>query len=225
MSSQPAQTCEKKKNRRDETLEAARELFFKQGYRGTSILQIAQRAGYSKRTVYLDYRNKDELFMTVCEEGGRLLLEKLREIPHDRLSVEEAVDRFMNLYVTFSRDHREYFRMIFSEATPEIIANCTEELRVRVAELERACLDVLVSWAERAMREGLIPEVDPWEVAGIIVGTATGIILLSMGGSQTVFSQKTLEDLVQKAIGTLWRGLRITEVEKTGETNGRRNPS
>jgi len=212
MTPQPAPT-EGKRNRREETLDAARDLFFRQGYRGTSILQIAQRAGYSKRTVYLDYPSKDELFMTVCEEGGRLLLEKLRQIPAPRLSVEEAVDRFMKVYVTFSRNHREYFRMIFSEATPEIIANCTEDLRVRVAELERACLDVLVAWARRAMQEGLVPSGDPWEVAGIFVGTATGIILLSMGGSQTVFSKKTLESLVQKAIWTLWRGLRIPEAD------------
>jgi len=86
-----------KKNRREEILDAARTLFFKQGYRGTSILQIAQLAGYSKRTVYLDYLNKDELFMTVCEEGGRLLLEKLRQIPDDRITVEESVDRFMKV--------------------------------------------------------------------------------------------------------------------------------
>jgi AcrR family transcriptional regulator len=213
MSSQAPEPQSKKRNRGEEILDAARELFFKQGYRATSIFQIARLAGYSKRTVYLDYLNKDELFMTVCEEGGRLLLEKLHQIPRDQLTVEEAVERFMKVYVAFSKNHGEYFRMIFSEATPEIIANCTGDLRVRVAELERACLDVLVSWAERAMRERIIPEVDPWEVAGIVVGTATGIILLSMGGSQTVFSKKTRESLVHKAIWTLWRGLCLPDAK------------
>jgi len=216
----PPQPDPHKKTRPEEILDAARTLFFKRGYRATSILQIAQLAGYSKRTVYLDYLNKDELFMAVCEEGGRLLLDKLRQIPHDRLTVEEAVDRFMKVYVTFSKNHAQYFRMIFSEATPEIIANCTEELRVRVADLERACLDVLVSWAERAMREGRIPRSDPWDVAGIVVGTATGIILLSMGGSQTVFSKKTRESLVHKAIWTLWRGLSLPDAD-AGETVSR----
>jgi len=202
----------KKKNRPEEVLDAARELFFKQGYRGTSIIQIAQRAGYSKRTVYLDYQNKDELFMSVCEEGGRLLLENLRNIPFEQLTIDEAVNRFMKVYIAFSRDHRAYFRMIFSESTPEIIANCSEELRKKLGDLERACLNVLVAWGKRAMAEGMIPpEVDPWEVAGILVGTATGIILLSMGGSQTVFTTETLESLVRKAIWTLWRGLRIAE--------------
>ena len=196
------------KNRREEVLDAARELFIVNGYRGTTVEQIARHAGYSKRTVYLDYLNKDELFITVCTEGGELLLEKLEQIKNDGLSVEEGIDRLLEVYVEFSRDQSEYFHMIFSEASPEIIANCTPGLRERVEELERTCLMVMVEFVERAVREEVIPPTDPWEVAGIFLGTATGIILLSMSGSQTVFSKKTLESLVKKAIRTLWKGLR-----------------
>lgn len=196
------------KSRREEFLEAARRLFFDAGYRGTSIQQIAAEAGYSKRSVYLDYQNKDELFISVCAEGLALLLSKLRGVPWQRLTVESCVERFLEVYIDFSRDYPEYFRMIFSEATPAIIANCSTPIRRRVAELERQCLEVIVALIERAAREGIVQGIDPWEAAGIIVGAATGIILLSMGGSQTVFSRKTLESLVTRAIWTLWRGLR-----------------
>jgi AcrR family transcriptional regulator len=213
MSHQAISRKNRLKSRRDAFLDSARELFFTTGYRGTTMQQIAEHAGYSKRTVYLDYLNKDELFITVCEEGGRLLLEQLKEIPGDRLPVETYMNQFMKVYIDFSHNHNEYFRMIFSEATPDIIANCSEELRMRVGELERACLSVLVVWAERAMREGLIPPIDPWEAAGIFVGTATGIVLLSMGGSQTVFSREALESLVKKAIWTLWNGLQRQETQ------------
>ena len=58
------------------------------------------------------------------------------------------------------------------------------------------------------MPEGHIPAVDPWDTAGIFIGTATGIILLSTGGIQTVFSQTSLESLAKKAIWTFWSGLR-----------------
>ncbi len=195
------------RDRRLEVLDAARQLFFDSGYRATTVQQIAARAGYSKRTVYLDYRNKDELFMTVCAEGGELLLRQLREMPVDRLTVEECVERFLDIFVAFSREHREYFRMIFSEATPEIIANCSEEVQASVAALERSLMAVVVELAERAVREGSIAPVDPWETAGIFVGSAAGITLLSMGGSQTIFSQRSLEALVKQAIWTFWRGL------------------
>ncbi len=197
--------------RRDEILDAARGLFFKKGYRGTTIQQIASHAGYSKRTVYLDYSSKDELFIRVCVEGGDLLLEKLEKIPRDELSVEACIEELMNAYIAFSREHGEYFRMIFSESTPEIIANCSEELRTRVAHLERACVGVVVAWTERAMREGFITRIDPWEAAGIMLGAATGTILLSMGGRQTVFSKETLESLVKKGVRILWKGLRVPD--------------
>jgi len=190
-----------------EVLDAARALFFRNGYRGTTIQLIADRAGYSKRSVYLDYQNKDDLFATVCLEGGALLLRKLREIPATETSVEECIDAFLDVYISFSREHAEYYRMIFSEATPEIIANCSAPVRRTAAELERLCLGVIVDWVDRAVREGCIRPVDPWETAGILVGTATGIILLSMGGSQTIFSRERLESLVKSAIRTYWRGL------------------
>jgi AcrR family transcriptional regulator len=199
------------KSRKDEFLDAARTLFFEEGYRGTTIQRITTRAGYSKRTVYLDYLNKDELFITVCVEGGELMLERLTEIPTDELSVEAAIEQIMNAYLSFFRDHGEYFRMIFAESTPEIVANCPEELRERVVFLERACMGVVAAWAERAIREGYIKRVDPWEVAGIAIGSATGIILLSMGGVQTLFSQQALDSLVEKAVRIFLVGLRAED--------------
>jgi AcrR family transcriptional regulator len=46
-------------------LEAARELFIAQGYRATTLEQIAQRAGVSKPTVFSAVGNKQQLLRTV----------------------------------------------------------------------------------------------------------------------------------------------------------------
>ena len=203
---QPNHRKNRRKNRRDEVLGAARDLFFSNGYHGTTVEQIATRAGYSKRTVYLDFLNKDELFITVCAEGGERLFERLNQIPREGISFESAIDQFVRTYIEYSRDHGEYYRMIFSEATPEIISNCSEELRTRLDRVERACLGVIVDWAERAMREGIIPKIDPWEAAVAFFGTASGIIQL-FRGIQVIFSREALESIVRKTTWTLWRGL------------------
>ena len=203
---QANQRRNRSKSRRNEVLDAARLLFFSKGYHGTTVEQIATRAGYSKRTVYLDFLNKDELFITVCAEGGERLFEKLNQIPREGISFESAIDQFVRTYIEYSRDHGEYYRMIFSEATPEIISNCSEELRTRLDAVERACLGVIVDWAERAMREGIIPKIDPWEAAVAFFGTASGIIQL-FRGIQVIFSREALESIVRKTTWTLWRGL------------------
>lgn len=197
----------KDRERRREILLAGRELFFSRGYRGTTIQEIAAHAGYSKRAVYLDFPSKDELFILICSEGLELLLAKLEEIPVDRLTIEDCINRMLEVYVDFSRHHREYFRIIFGEATAENMANCSEGLRARIADLERACLGTLEALAERAVAEKAIGPMDPREAAGIFVGTATGIILLSMGGSQTVFTKEKLESLVKQAVMLIWKGM------------------
>jgi AcrR family transcriptional regulator len=194
------------KSRRNEILDAARDLFFASGYHGTTVEQIARRAGYSKRTVYLDFANKDELFITLCVEGGELLFQKLNQSRQKEPSFEAGVELYLKTYIDFSREQSEYYRMIFSEATPEIIANCSEDLRARLERVERACLGILVDFAERAMGEGILPEIDPWEVAAAFLGSATGIIQL-FRGIQVIFSREALETLARKTAWTLWQGL------------------
>ena len=78
------------------------------------------------------------------------------------------------------------------------------------------------------MREGMIPKIDPWEVAVAFFGSATGIILL-FRGVQVIFSREALESLVRKTTWTLWWGLRamtepVAESEH-GREDGGRNPA
>jgi AcrR family transcriptional regulator len=48
--------------------QAAKEVFAESGYQGATLEEIAQRAGMSKATIYIYYKNKDDLFLQVVEE-------------------------------------------------------------------------------------------------------------------------------------------------------------
>ncbi len=71
-----AKTCgpgrPKDLEKRAAILEAAKQLFVKQGFEGTSMDAIANKAGVSKLTVYSHYRDKETLFAAAvsskCEE-------------------------------------------------------------------------------------------------------------------------------------------------------------
>ena len=191
-------------------LAAAEELFVTQGYAQTTMEQVAREAGFSKRTVYLYFKNKDELFIAVAEQGLIILRETLEGRGIGRMDIPDAIDAILEIYLDFAREYPTYFNMIFREVTPQMIANSSEELRARVEEHEWACLGVVVEVIERAKQQQMIGDVDPLEVAGIFWGTATGILLLSMGGSQTVFARKTREELIEKATWVLYEGLLAT---------------
>jgi len=187
-------------------LAAARDLFFDQGYAGTTMAQVAERAGLSKRATYLYFKNKDELFITVASEGLEILQGWLEELDIENDSLESLIRQTMDTYLRFATDRADYFRIIFSEASAEMIANVPEALRVRVAQQERDCLAVVARIVEKGLAEGALPPSDPWEMAVIYWGTCTGILLLSFGASQTIVGQQVREELISKAVWILYRG-------------------
>ncbi|MGA7964686.1 MAG: TetR/AcrR family transcriptional regulator [Gammaproteobacteria bacterium] len=58
--------------RRDAIIEAARDVFLRESYSGTSMESVAHQAGVSKQTIYNHFANKDELFralvLNVCAQ-------------------------------------------------------------------------------------------------------------------------------------------------------------
>src|SRR6516162_3614916 len=61
--------AQEKQTLRQTILTAAGELFLEQGYERFSLRKVAERVGYSPTTIYLYFRDKDDLLFTVVEEG------------------------------------------------------------------------------------------------------------------------------------------------------------
>ena len=59
---------ESRERTRRRILDAARTLFSKQGYRGTSLEGIAEAAGFSKGAVYSNWPSKEALFLDLLDE-------------------------------------------------------------------------------------------------------------------------------------------------------------
>lgn len=73
--------------RADRVLDAAAELLLRWGYRRVTIDDVARHAGIGKGTVYLHFRTKDALFLTVLLRSQRRLFADLA----DRMLLEPAV--------------------------------------------------------------------------------------------------------------------------------------
>src|SRR5437879_6763477 len=54
-------------------LEAARSVFAEKGYHDARMEDIAEMVGVSKRTLYLYFENKEELFTAICAEAPRTM--------------------------------------------------------------------------------------------------------------------------------------------------------
>lgn len=82
---------------RDLILDAARNVFVAAGYEGTSIREVARRAGISHGTIYLHFRDKDDLLYQVSEDEFGRLLGRLRALPRTRDPIQRLGDALREL--------------------------------------------------------------------------------------------------------------------------------
>lgn len=140
---------EKKKKTRAAILEAALQLFSRQGYENTSINQLAQAAGVGKGTIYSYFQAKSEIFLTFCEDQLAFVYQELAEKSHpDTPLIEQLLTLFMGEFRFVSR-HKEFGRILMRETV------FPKELTVeRSQELDNKYISIMVPMFKQAQKRG-----------------------------------------------------------------------
>ncbi len=98
-------------------LDAAKKIFLEKGYEQASIRNIAEEIEYSPGTIYLYFKEKDEIFHEIHEEGFRKLLEYMSPLqfvadPFERL---KAMGR---VYIDFAMNNKDFYDLMFIMQAP-----------------------------------------------------------------------------------------------------------
>jgi AcrR family transcriptional regulator len=103
------------KERREQLLDVGRQLFAERGFDGTSVEEIAARAGVSKPVVYEHFGGKEGLYAVVVDrEVGRLLDTFTNALTGDnpRLLLQQATLAML----TYVEDQADGFRILVRES-------------------------------------------------------------------------------------------------------------
>ncbi|MEJ2722192.1 MAG: TetR/AcrR family transcriptional regulator [bacterium] len=95
--------------RRDAILKAAKRLISKHGVEGMSMNLLADATELNKATLYLYFRDKDDLVDAVVYEGLVLLEIKYEDMDRHRLSGLQTVLDVARITFAFYREHPVYF--------------------------------------------------------------------------------------------------------------------
>ena len=97
------------------TLEAAIKLFAKQGYNGTSTLQIAKVAGVSQATVFKYFKTKEDLLYSIIVPVIPKLFSSFLGRVKKANSVQELISYVVRDRFEFLEENRNTVRIVFSE--------------------------------------------------------------------------------------------------------------
>ena len=186
-----AERKEKQKTEiRKRILDASMKLFVEEGFNNVSIRRIADIIEYSPTTIYLYFKDKDEIFFNLHEIG----FQKMQEMNKNLDDIKNPLLRLHKMgenYVRFGMENPEYYDLMFIQ--PEPMHKLTE----MGCEWENgdAALTRLRNTVVECMEKGYIAKTDPIVLSLSIWSTVHGLVSLA--------TRERLEKLVPEK-GNVW---------------------
>lgn len=96
-------------------LNAAMKLFSKTDFHEVTVDEIAQNVGLSKGTLYLYFKNKEDLFFSIIKEKTNEFFSRLENSISDELPFDQRLHNFIKTYLNFFKENSAYFKIVHSE--------------------------------------------------------------------------------------------------------------
>ncbi len=107
--------------RREDIVDAAERVFFAKGFEHASMDEVAKEAEFSKRTLYVYFSSKEQIYFEIMIRGYRLLLGMLDEQFRER-APQSAAEELHGIFFTlfdFSQQYPDYFKAIMEYETTD----------------------------------------------------------------------------------------------------------
>jgi AcrR family transcriptional regulator len=189
-----------KTNLRREILAAARELIAKEGYESVSMRKIAERIEYSPTTIYLYFRDKEELVREVCEETFMLLTRQLDKVLATESDPIARLRAGLKAYIRFGIKHPDHYRV--SLMMPHHHRDKEEFLTSPGAEAFQG----LMAGVANAVEHGRLRETDVMAVSQALWSAVHGVVSLQISRGDC-FPWVDRERLIDLTVDSIVRGL------------------
>ena len=166
-----------KEDLKKDILTAAKELFTQKGFEATSIRAIAEKIEYSPATIYLYYKDKNEIVHALHQDGFRLLVNHF-EVLNTVTNPFERLKAMGRAYIQFAMQNPDIYQLLFVMKEPlEHVANCFEDWH----EGDRA-FDILLKTVGECQKIGYFNDFDKTMLSFSIWSTMHGMCTLRISG-------------------------------------------
>ena len=98
---------------RREILDEARELFVSEGYENFSMRKLAEKIGYSPTTIYLYFKDKEDLLLAICEEVAEQYLADLKRIRARHADPLKTLRQALLYLIEFGFNNPHQYKVFF----------------------------------------------------------------------------------------------------------------
>jgi AcrR family transcriptional regulator len=177
-------------------LDTAMELIIHHGFESVSIRKIAERIQYSPATIYLYFKDKQDILHQLHEEGFRRFANAQKGLA-DIADPLERLYEHGRVYIRFALENREYYQLMF-------MLRGTEKRCVPSAEPDgsQETYKVLRSNVIDYLSAGYLPGADVDATTFLFWSTVHGMVSLIIS-ERIAISEAKLQVLAINALGVL----------------------
>ena len=188
---------------RERLLDAALEVFVKDGIEAPSIEDLAETAGYSRGAFYSNFESKDDLLCAVLEREIQRDTEQFDAIVSAPIPVDEIVNKLRESYVMMAQDDAHCAFLLGLQ----LYSLRNAAIRPKVAELMRKKREHVIDQARRVYAAmGKEPPGSIETVSFGLIAIAQGLCVTRLLDPDAVSAEllpKSLETLFNQVTGSL----------------------
>ncbi len=170
-----------KQSRRDSIVNAAEKLFFTKGFTATTMDEVAEAAELSKGTLYLYFKNKEEVYIAIVHRAMTILRGLFRQAITSAPTGLEKVRALGMAMFTFYESHPSHFAALFyhhdSVPCDELSLDCSDPLIEGLMRDGEELFALGIEAIQAGIADGTIrPDVDPQKTSLSLSSMILGLI-------------------------------------------------
>ncbi|KGX89052.1 TetR/AcrR family transcriptional regulator [Pontibacillus litoralis] len=157
----------KSKPKYKQIIDAAVEVIAENGYHASQVSKIAKKAGVADGTIYIYFKNKEDVLISLFEDKMGLLIEKIQEDIRLKSNVEDKLFSFIHMHFhQLAQDHH------LAIVTQLELRQSNKQLRLRINNILKPYLEIIDQIVQQGIQEGVIDEnIDSRLVRQMVFGT------------------------------------------------------
>ncbi|MDH3600218.1 MAG: TetR/AcrR family transcriptional regulator [Candidatus Tectomicrobia bacterium] len=175
--------------------QAAKEVFAERGYQGATLEDVAHRLGMSKATIYVYYKNKDDLFLHVVEE---LVASSLEATTRDAQAPKDPIEKLTGMVyntLSFYERERDLFQIYLHEKHGLQVAPKDPHKRT-LRDMYIQAVDTLAGVLQEGIDAGRIRPMDSRRLAFYLHEMMNSVLLQRIQGKAKTSIDKDVSQLL-----------------------------
>lgn len=212
-----------RERRRQQIMIAAKRVFSVKGYNKATMEDIAKEAELSPGTLYLYFKNKDELFSSLSIRILQYLNIRLEHVVNDKSNqtIEQKIEALKEaMWDVYKFDPMMLINMFHLQSS-ETIKNLSPQLLDDIKSLSRSSLNLMAKLFEEEIDKGDLAEVSPTVLADILWSIFSGIVLWEESKRMIDEDKGYLEKTLDTAFEIFGRGIQklqqLQNIKEGGE--------